>query len=112
VTHGIRGSPMPGFEDRLSEEERWDLINFLRALAAAEGARWIGATSRFWYRKSVQGGHEFTRFDAETLEKRPAFDHRRLAPSLSAAALNPARASSQKLSTYVRNSPSPAWSTL
>jgi len=41
VTHGIRGSSMPGFGDRLSEEDRWDLINFLRALAAAEGARWI-----------------------------------------------------------------------
>jgi putative copper resistance protein D len=30
---------MPGFGDRLSEEQRWDLINFLRALSAAEQAR-------------------------------------------------------------------------
>ena len=42
LTHGIKGSPMPGFTDRLSEEERWDLINFLRALAAAEQARALG----------------------------------------------------------------------
>ncbi len=42
LTHGIRGSPMPGFGDRLSPEERWDLINFLRALAAAEPARALG----------------------------------------------------------------------
>jgi putative copper resistance protein D len=41
LTHGIRGSPMPGFGDRLNEEDRWDVINFLRALAAAEQARWI-----------------------------------------------------------------------
>ena len=33
---------MPGFKDRLSEEERWDLINFLRALAAVEQARPMG----------------------------------------------------------------------
>jgi putative copper resistance protein D len=42
LTHGIRGSLMPGFEDRLTEEERWDVINFLRTLAAAEQARSMG----------------------------------------------------------------------
>lgn len=42
LTHGIKGSPMPGFGDRLSDEERWDLINFLRALSAAEQARTMG----------------------------------------------------------------------
>jgi putative copper export protein/mono/diheme cytochrome c family protein/peroxiredoxin len=42
LTHGIKGSPMPGFGDRLSEEERWDLVNYLRALAAAEEARLLG----------------------------------------------------------------------
>ncbi len=42
LTHGIKGSPMPGFGDRLSAEERWDLINFLRVLAAAEQARAMG----------------------------------------------------------------------
>lgn len=42
LTRGIRGSSMPGFGDRLSEEDRWDLINFLRTLAAAEQARGLG----------------------------------------------------------------------
>jgi putative copper resistance protein D len=42
LSHGIKGSAMPGFHDRLSEEERWDLINFLRTLAAAEQARPLG----------------------------------------------------------------------
>jgi putative copper resistance protein D len=39
---------MPGFADRLSPEERWDTINFLRALGAAERARDLGpiATAR------------------------------------------------------------------
>jgi copper resistance protein D len=36
---------MPGFGERLSVEERWDLINFLRALAAAEQARRLGPTA-------------------------------------------------------------------
>ena len=39
LTHGIRGSAMPGFQDRLAENDRWDLINFLRAMASAEEAR-------------------------------------------------------------------------
>jgi putative copper resistance protein D len=42
LTHGIRASAMPGFEARLSTEERWDLINFMRALASAEQARGLG----------------------------------------------------------------------
>jgi putative copper resistance protein D len=42
LSYGIKGSAMPGFHDRLSEEERWDLINFLRILAAAEQARPLG----------------------------------------------------------------------
>jgi putative copper resistance protein D len=33
---------MPAFEDRLSEARRWDVINFIRALGAAERSRTIG----------------------------------------------------------------------
>ncbi len=39
LTHGKDKTAMPGFKDRISEEERWDLINFVRALSAAEQAR-------------------------------------------------------------------------
>jgi len=46
---------------------------------------WIGKTNRFWYRKSVKGGNEFILVDAETLTKKPAFDHERLSTSLSTA---------------------------
>ncbi len=46
---------------------------------------WIGKTSRFWYRKSVKGGNEFVVADAETLTKKAAFDHEKLAISLSTA---------------------------
>ena len=54
------------------------------AVNAPERANWIEKTNRFWYRKSVKGGNEFVLVDAETLAKKPAFDHQRLALSLSA----------------------------
>src|SRR5262244_1915539 len=46
---------------------------------------WIDETHRFWYRKSVVGGNEFVLVDATTRARKPAFDHKRLAASLSAA---------------------------
>jgi len=51
-----------------------------------ERPTWVGQTSRFWYRKAVKGGNEFVLVDAETVAKKPAFDHERLATALSAAA--------------------------
>ena len=36
LTHGIPAGGMPPFGDALSEEDRWDLINFIRALSAGE----------------------------------------------------------------------------
>ncbi|MCX6576942.1 MAG: DPP IV N-terminal domain-containing protein [Candidatus Aminicenantes bacterium] len=56
------------------------------AVNVPERTSWIGTTSRFWYRKSVKGGNEFVLVDAETLTKKSAFDHAKLAASLSAAA--------------------------
>jgi len=38
ISEGIPAAGMPGFA-RLNEEERWDLVNFIRALAAANQAR-------------------------------------------------------------------------
>lgn len=42
VSRGAPAAGMPGFADRLSEQARWDLVNYLRALAAAERARELG----------------------------------------------------------------------
>jgi dipeptidyl aminopeptidase/acylaminoacyl peptidase len=46
---------------------------------------WIGESSRFWYRKSVEGGDRFVLVDPEEVRKTEAFDHERLAASLSSA---------------------------
>ena len=40
LSYGVKpASAMPGFSQSLSNEERWDLINYLRALASGERAR-------------------------------------------------------------------------
>jgi putative copper resistance protein D len=39
LTHGKPPGFMPGFADRLSEDDRWDLINFLRTVSAGYQAR-------------------------------------------------------------------------
>jgi putative copper export protein/mono/diheme cytochrome c family protein len=44
LTNGIPAAGMPGFGSRFTEEQRWDLINFLRALSAAYAARAMGST--------------------------------------------------------------------
>lgn len=33
IANGFPGSAMPAFKDRLTEQERWDLVNYLRSLA-------------------------------------------------------------------------------
>jgi len=53
------------------------------AINVAERANWIDKTPRFWYRKTVKGGHEFVVVDAEKLTKAAAFDHGKLAEALS-----------------------------
>ena len=50
----------------------------------AERPSWIGEANRFWYRKTVEGGHSFVLVDAQNRGKGPAFDHERLASTLSA----------------------------
>jgi putative copper resistance protein D len=42
ISHGIPGSGMPAFADRLSTDDRWDIINFVRTLSASEQARDLG----------------------------------------------------------------------
>ena len=42
ISHGR--PPMPAFADRLDAEARWHLVNYLRALAAGDASRLLGAT--------------------------------------------------------------------
>ena len=45
LSHGIKETAMPGFRDSFNEDERWDLINFLRALSNGERARTLAPVS-------------------------------------------------------------------
>lgn len=42
ITHGKPPGPMPALADRTTEDDRWDIINFLRTLAAGYQARILG----------------------------------------------------------------------
>jgi dipeptidyl aminopeptidase/acylaminoacyl peptidase len=55
------------------------------ALNVVDERQWIRNTNRFWYRRSVKGGHEFLLVDADARTKQPAFDHVRLAEAVSSA---------------------------
>jgi putative copper resistance protein D len=44
ITNGIPARGMPGVGDATDEEQRWSLVNFARALGAAEQARGLGPT--------------------------------------------------------------------
>jgi putative copper resistance protein D len=42
ISRGIPAAGMPGLGERVTGEQRWDLVNFVRALAAAAEARRLG----------------------------------------------------------------------
>ena len=70
LTHGIAGTPMPGFADRLTPTQRWQLVNFLRARADAEEARKLTGIVGAW-RPIVAPDFTFEigRGDQETLKE-------------------------------------------
>ncbi|HLX01448.1 MAG TPA: CopD family protein, partial [Trinickia sp.] len=43
VSNGRDNGVMPGFSDKLTPDQRWDLINFLLARAAGDGTRVVGS---------------------------------------------------------------------
>ena len=51
--------------------------------------QWIGESERFWYRNRTRDGVEFVLVAPEAGTREPAFDHVRLAASLSQASGNP-----------------------
>lgn len=53
------------------------------AIDIAGAPSWIGISHKFWYRKLSRGTNEYMIFDADTLQKKVAFDHAKIAASLS-----------------------------
>jgi len=69
------------YQRALSLRDRYDDL----AVHVADAPRWIEQTNRFYYRRSVKGGHEWLLVDGSIRDKRPAFDHARLAEAVAKA---------------------------
>jgi hypothetical protein len=69
------------------------------AVDIAGPATAIGNSHRFWYRKSVRGTEQFVVVDADTQQRQPAFDHEKIAASLSKAAGNTYKATALPFNT-------------
>ena len=67
---------------------------------ASEAIHWVGASHRFWYRRTVKGGHDFQVADADARTKSPAFDHAQIAASLSSALKKPYDALTLPFNTF------------
>ena len=72
------------YDRAMGLRERWIYLTE----NVADPVSWIGNTTRFTYRKTVKGGYQFVLADAVNGQRRPAFDHDRLAAGLSAAINN------------------------
>ena len=54
-------------------------------LHVADPPRWIEQTNRFYYRRTVTGGHEWVLVNGTTQARQPAFDHAKLAAAIASA---------------------------
>jgi putative copper resistance protein D len=48
LARGIAGTPMPGVRDSVTEDQLWDVLNFLRVLANADMARRLNTSVDPW----------------------------------------------------------------
>ena len=70
------------------------------ALHVAEAPRWVQQTNRFYYRRTVKGGHEWILVDGATAAKKPAFDHEKLAAAIASATSRKATAVNLPFTTF------------
>jgi dipeptidyl aminopeptidase/acylaminoacyl peptidase len=70
------------YQRAMGLREAWQNL----AVGVPDTPTWIPRSNRFWFRRTVSGGNEFILVNAETRAIGPAFDHARLAESLSTAA--------------------------
>jgi len=70
------------------------------ALNVAEGPRWIEQSNRFYYRRTVKGGHEWILVEGATQVKQPAFDHAKLAAAIASATSRKATATELPFTTF------------
>ena len=69
-------------------------------LNVTDAPRWIEQTSRFYYRRTVKGGHEWMIVDGSTQQKQTAFDHAKLAAAVATATGRKATATELPFNTF------------
>ena len=72
---------IPDYQRATGLRQKYDGLVF----NSVQSVRWIERSNRLWYRKTVKGGFEFMLVDAAAASKAPAFDHAKLAATLSTA---------------------------
>ena len=88
IVFALLGAVLVEAQGTLSDYQRADGMRdrtTAMAINVADRTTWIGKTNRFWYRRSVAGGHDFVTVDAHSVAKSATFDHERLAAALSKA---------------------------
>lgn len=89
VTAFAQGT-LPDYQRALALSDKFDN----QAANLPGPVTWLENSSRFWFRNTVMNRQEFVLYDADTLARRTAFDHEKIAAALSALAgrkLNPSR---------------------
>src|SRR5688500_15983815 len=69
------------YDRALKLRERFDAK---KVTGAPDAPVWIPQSSRFHFRRITAAGHDFVLVDAKTGERKPAFDHDKIAAALSA----------------------------
>ena len=80
-TQSFAQATIPDYQRAMELREKYDGL----VVHSAEAPRWIEQTNDFYYRRSVEGGHEWVLVNGATREKRPAFDHEKLAAAVAKA---------------------------
>jgi dipeptidyl aminopeptidase/acylaminoacyl peptidase len=92
----IAQGTVPDYQRAMTLRDKYDGLVY----NSTEQPRWIDRSNRFWYRKTVKGGHEFVVVDSDAKTKAPAFDHARLAAALATVLNRPIAAVTLPFSVF------------
>ncbi len=95
VPVGAQGG-VADYQRAMGLREKYDGL----AINTTDAPRWIEQTSRFYYRRTVKGGHEWILVDGTTRDKKPAFDHEKLAAAIASATSRKATAVELPFTTF------------
>lgn len=66
ISHGIKEAGMPGFSEKLEEEDRWDIVNYIRAMSSGYQLRWLGPIAASYKLSTTPPDFQFTTYTDTT----------------------------------------------